>query len=105
MVKAEGHSRWAAFIDVDEYLFRADHGCMMGLLERMEGDRGALAVAWRVFAHSNTIVPPPADRLLMETNRHTAPFPAEQAVEKGAYDPETVKASGSLWYRAMRGRS
>ncbi len=70
-VKAERPTaEWVSFHDVDEYLFRSDHGCMMETLAALD-DRAALAVNWRTYSHSNHVLQLPHNQLLMEANVHT----------------------------------
>ena len=70
-VKAERpRVEWISFHDADEYLFRADQGCLMDGLAPMH-ERAALAVNWRAYSHSNHVMQLPHDQLLIENNVHT----------------------------------
>lgn len=75
-VKQGRLANWIALIDVDEYLFLGDHGCMMDYLQHLD-DRAALTVNWRTYSLSNNILPVPPDRLLIESNVYTRADDAE----------------------------
>lgn len=71
MLKREGLAEWAAFIDLDEYLYLADHhSCLMDYLDTLK-DRGGLTINWRMMSHSNNLLTLPMDKLLIEANHYT----------------------------------
>ena len=79
--KARRLEEWLALIDVDEYLFLGDHGCLMNYLQYLD-ERAALTVNWRTYSPSNQILPVPPDRLLIESNVYTRADDAELGMDR-----------------------
>lgn len=70
-VKGINTTQWAAFIDVDEFLYLSDHSCLMDYLTTLENDRGGLTINWRMISHSNHLLTLPMGQLLIEANQNT----------------------------------
>jgi len=81
MVKSQKLADWIAFIDIDEFMYRTNHGCLMDYLSTLN-DRGALILNWRMMSPSNQIFQLPRDTLLIEASHHVLPADSPELVPR-----------------------
>ena len=92
------HSRWMAFIDLDEFLFPVKAADLVSVLRTYE-DCTSLCVPWFMFGFSGHDTPPPG--LVIENYTERAPFPPQPPREKllkwkSIVNPAEVTKIGSL---------
>jgi hypothetical protein len=96
MRRASGEVRWAALIDVDEFLLPMADATIPGCLRRTFDDASAVYVNWRMFGTAQVTVPD-GGTLLDRLTRASLPSHPENCIGKSLVRPDRVVAS-DLWY-------